>query len=129
MAEIRYGMRVGKGTGQEYRVAADQYMHRRGGHFVYLSNGDVTMCASNSTKVLGWAEPPKDADGYSSWKSSATGRADKVFVITELDAIFEMPYDASATTLTASYIGTQITVAESGATYSQIQEASSEPLT
>ena len=123
MAEIRMGQREGNGHGKEIRVAADQYMARRGGHFVYLDSGAVTMVASNTEKVYGWAESPKDAAGYSSWKSSSVANSDDIFVIDELDGVFEMPYDASATTLSLDHIGETMTIAESGVTYSQVQEA------
>ena len=35
MAEIKYGWVKGPHKGVEYPIAASQYFHRRGGHFVY----------------------------------------------------------------------------------------------
>ena len=122
MAEIKYEMRKGLGKGSEIPVAADQYVSRLGGKFVYLDAGNVTMCASDSTKVYGWALPPKDAAGYNSWKSSSTAEADKIFVITELDAEFEMPYTAGDT-LAASLVGEDCSIVDTGTTYTTIQVA------
>jgi len=110
MAEIKYGIREGKGHGREYPVAASQYFQRRGGHLVTMINGAVTLAASCTGHVgdglLGWATVPKDSvatTGY--WKSSSTAKADKVFVITDLDAVYEMPYDGHIASLTATLIG------------------------
>lgn len=122
MAEIKYEQKKGTGKGTEIRVAADQYVARRGGKFVFLSNGDVTMCASDSTKVMGWAVPPKDASGQAAWKSSSTGRDDSIFVITALDDVYEMPYVAG-TTLSASLVGEDCSIIETGSGYSLVQSA------
>jgi hypothetical protein len=123
-SDIRYGHVAGPGKGREYRVAADQYFSRKGGKFVYLSSGDVTMCASNTTQVMGWAVTPKDADGYNAWKSSATGRADKVFVITPgLDDVFELPVKETAASMTATYIGAAAGIVIDGSTYTTIMKA------
>lgn len=110
MAEIKMGIREGKGHGREYPVAASQYFQRRGGHLVTMIDGAVTLSASKTALrgdgLLGWATVPKDSvatTGY--WKSSATAKADKVFVITDLDAVYEMPYDGHTASLTASLIG------------------------
>ena len=80
MAELSFGWREGPGKGREMGVAASQYFHRRGGHFVYVdSSGDVNVCGSQPTggygntaasSVYGWLETPKDTSGYNSWKSS-----------------------------------------------------------
>ena len=110
MAEIKMGLRTGKGHGREYPVAANQYFQRRGGHLVTLVDGAVTLSASKAALrgdgLAGWAEVPKDSvatTGY--WKSSSTAKEDKVFVITDMDAIYEMPYDGHTASLTASLIG------------------------
>ena len=120
MAEIKYEQRKGTGKGTEIRVAADQYIARRGGKFVFLSNGNVTLCASDSTKVMGWAVPPKDADLKPSWKSSSVSQEDSIFVITALDDVYEVPYIAGDT-LTASLIGEDCTIVEAGLLYDQVQ--------
>lgn len=123
MAELSYGHRTGTGKGKEYKVAADQYIHRRGGKVVYLSTaGEVTMCGSDATYAMGWAVPPKDASGYNAWKSSSTAGADKIFVITGIDDEYEMPVH-SAITITATYIGMGAAAVLSGSTYSQVQYA------
>lgn len=106
MAELRYTNVEGRGQGREYKVAADQYMHRRGGKFIKLVNGRVNVCASGDSMVAGWAVTPKDASGYSAWKSSSTAGEDKIFVIYGLDNIFELPVHEGNASLTASpYIG------------------------
>lgn len=105
MAEIKYGHREGPGHGKEYPVAANQYFHNRGGHFVYLVNGNVTLVGSSNKKIAGWAEIPKQAAGYESWKSSSTAEADSVFVITGVDDVFEVPCLQSQASLNASWIG------------------------
>ena len=103
--EIKFGHVEGPGHGREYKVAASQYFARRGGKFVYLVNGAVTLCATNSSKVMGWAETPKDTSGQNSWASSSTAKKDKVFVITGIDDVFELPYNEAAASLDASLIG------------------------
>lgn len=110
MAEIKMGLRAGKGHGREYPVAASQYFQRRGGHLVTMIDGAVTLAASctghRGDGLVGWAEVPKDSvatTGY--WSSSSTAKADKVFVITDIDAIYEMPYNEQIASLTASLIG------------------------
>jgi len=123
MAEMIYGHRTGPGKGKEYKVAASQYMHRRGGKVVYLSTaGEVTMCGSDATYAMGWAVPPKDASGYNAWKSSSTAGDDRVYVITGMDDEYEMPVH-SAITLTATYIGHGASPVLSGSTYSMVQYA------
>jgi len=122
-SEIRYGNVAGPGSGREYRVAADQYVSRKGGKFVQLVAGDVTLCASGATQIAGWAETPKDADGYNAWKSSATARADKVFVISAECNTFELPCNEANATLTASYIGCGCGIVNSGTTYTLVQKA------
>lgn len=107
MAEIKMGLRKGGQQGEEYPVAASQYFQRRGGHLVTISGGAVSLVASNNrgTGILGWAVVPKDTTGYNYWVSSSTAKADKVFVITGLDAVFEMPFDGHLASLTATLIG------------------------
>jgi len=108
MAEIRFGHREGPGKGKEYPVAASQTFYRRGGKFCYLdSTGAVVVKSSSSTcatRIMGWAEIPKDAAGYDYWTSNSTAKVDKVFVITPTQSdIFEIP--CKDTSLTASYLG------------------------
>lgn len=113
MAELAMGWREGPGKGKEYPVAASQYFHRRGGHFVYVdSSGNVTLCrgydagdGAGTRRVFGWAEVPKDAAGKNSWKSSTTAAADKVFVITGLDNRFEVPLSVVPTATTLGKYG------------------------
>lgn len=105
MTEIKFGHVEGPGHGREYPVAASQYFARRGGKFIYLVNGAVTLCATDSSKVMGWAETPKDTSGEDSWASSSTAKKDKIFVITGMDDVYELPYNEAAASLDASLIG------------------------
>lgn len=123
-AEIRYGRVEGEGSGREYPVAANQYLHGLGGKFVYLSAGNVTLCASDASEIAGWANSPKCTTGYNAWKSSATAEKDSVFVTYGMDDVYEMPYDnANNASLAASLIGLGCLTVESGSTYSTIQKA------
>ncbi len=122
--EIKYGRVEGDGSGREYPVAANQYFHRLGGKFVYLSAGNVTLCASDSTEIAGWAHMPKCAAGYDAWKSSSTAEEDKMFVSYGLDDVYEMPYDNSTNaSLAASLIGAGCDILDTSATYTLIQKA------
>jgi hypothetical protein len=121
MAEIRYGWREGSGKGKEYSCAADQYFYRRGGKFVYLDDGYVKLCATDTDQIMGWAETPKDADGYNCWKSSS---GDKVFVMYDQDAVFEMPADESNASLCATWLGgAGVGIVNANATYTLTQKA------
>jgi len=122
--DIKMGHAYGSGRGQELGVAANQYMHSRGGHFVYLdSAGAVTMCASNSTEIFGWACAPKNADGYNSWKSSSTAKADSVYVVSGLEDRFVMPLATSSASANATIVGKGCMTVETGSTYDKIQQA------
>jgi len=122
--EIKFGLREGRGTGKEYPVAANQYFHNRGGRFVYLDAGNVTLAASDTTTIMGWADAPKQASGYQAWKSSSTAEKDKVFVVTNLDGVFELPWDNSlGASLAASLIGAGVGLNNSGSTYTTKQLA------
>ena len=124
MTEIRYQRVEGEGSGREYPVAASQYFHRLGGKFVYLNAGNVTLCASDSTEIAGWANVPKCTTGYNSWKSSGTAEEDKVFVTYGLDDVYEMPYDNTTNaSLAASLIGAGADTLDTSTTYTLIQKA------
>lgn len=134
MAEIRYGHREGPGKGKEIDVAADQYFHNRGGHFVYVnSSGDCTLCATvtgapsgdtAASSVFGWLVSPKQADGYNSWKSSATAGADKCFVIfADPNNIFELPADSTTTASLSNIGGGAALIGTGDAAYTRIQQA------
>ena len=120
MAELRYGHVEGPGKGREYPMAADQYIARRGGKFVYLSGGEVTLCASGTGYPIGWVESSKDDSGYNCWRSVS---GDTGFVIYDSNAVFEMPVNESAASLAASQIGLAFKLVESNATYTYIQKA------
>ena len=134
---LSYGHREGPGKGRETGVAANQYFHRRGGHFVYIdSSGDANLCGSldaagyntetSASTVYGWLVTPKDTSGYNSWKSSSTAGNDSAFVIYGLDDVFELPVGAAdTTTASLSYVGLGacIDLAGSDATYNRIQYA------
>ena len=123
MAEVRYGHVEGPGKGREIPTAADQYFHRRGGKFVKLVAGNVTLCATGDAVVYGWANTPKHAEGYDAWKSSATAEADSVYVIYGVDDVFELPVDEANASLAASYIGQGAALVNSGSTYTTVQKA------
>jgi len=124
MAEIKYGRVEGEGSGREYPVAANQYFHRLGGKFVYLSAGNVTLCASDATEVAGWANVPKCTAGYNSWKSSSTAGADSVFVTYGMDDVYEIPFDNTTNaSLAASLIGLSCDTLDTSTTYTLIQKA------
>ena len=118
MAELKYGHVEGPGKGREYPVAASQTFYRRGGKFVILRAGNVTLCASTAATITGWAITPKDAAGQAYWTSSSTAEADKVFVIfPSLLDVFEIP-NSEATSVLASEIGMAARIKiESGAQY------------
>ena len=124
MPEIKFGHRSGPGHGKELPVAASQYFHNKGGHFVYLSAGNVTLAASGSLKLAGWAEGRKEAAGYKAWKSSGTAEDDTMFVITGVNDVYELPwYDSSGASLAASLVGLKTGLRLSGSTYTTKQYA------
>lgn len=126
MAEMKYGHREGPGKGKEMPVAASQYFHRRGGHFVVANAAGHMLVAStvnSASPLVGWAEVPKDASLKSSWKSSSTAGADSVFVITGLENIFEMPVDKSVASANATLVGKGCGITDANATYTMIQRA------
>jgi hypothetical protein len=122
--EIKYGWREGEGKGKEVPVAADQYFHRQGGHFVTLNAaGMVSIASAAATQIYGWAETPKDTAGKNCWKSSSTAGVDKVFVIYGSEDIFELPFSATLT-VTATHIGKGCDLQlDKTATYGQRQKA------
>lgn len=124
MAEIRYGLRNGPGKGREVPVAADQYFSRRGGKFAYIASGNLTLCGSVCSIVAGWVETPKDS--YREvWKSSSSAGKDKVFLISGLEDVFELPCDQANASLATTHIGQGADIWEAGsnATYLTQQKA------
>ena len=123
---IRYGLVEGEGKGREIPLTPDQYFHRQGGHFVQLIAGNATLCASGVTKVFGWAETPKQADGYEAWKGSATAEADKLFIMyADPDNVFAIPATLSTTykSVAASLVGKGCGLVLGGTTYTIRQYA------
>lgn len=118
-SRVRMGHVEGPGKGREYPMAADQYIARRGGKFVYLSGGEVTLCASNIDPI-GWVVSSKDDSGKSAWKSVS---GDYNFVIDGLNDVFEMPVADAVASLAASQIGLVFKVDQVGATYAMVQKA------
>jgi len=118
MSEIKYGWAYGGHRGVEVPVGGDQYFHRQGGHFVVASpaTGYVTVATAVHTTLFGYAEVPKDAAGYSAWKSSSTSGADKVFVITDPTAVYAMPCQTAAS-ITQALVGDGRQIVTAGATY------------
>lgn len=116
--EIKFGCTSDDVQGFTLPVAAEQYFHRMGGHFVYTdATGAVTLAATPIGTLLGWAEVPKDAAGYNAWKSSATAKADSVFVITDPSAVYAIPVTESTASLTASLVGDCADLVLAGSTY------------
>lgn len=122
MSEIKYGYAYGGHKGVEVPVGASEYFHRQGGHFVTASSGTgyIELAEVTATRIFGWAEVPKDADGKSSWLSSSTDGNDKVFVITDPTAVYAMPCQTAASIL-QSLVGKATDLSEAGATYSRKQ--------
>jgi electron transfer flavoprotein alpha subunit len=118
MSEIKYGWAYGGHKGVEMPVTADQYFHRQGGHFVVASaaTGYATVANATNTTLFGYAEVPKDTAGYSSWKSSSTTGADKVFVITDPTAVYAMPCRTAAS-VTQALVGDAQDIVMADATY------------
>lgn len=128
MSVVRSGLAEGKGKGREVRLAPNQYFHRKGGHFVHLRNSSkgavATLCASGINLIFGWAETPKQADGYDAWKGSSTVAADKLFCIyADPSNVFELPANEAAASMTASWIGKGAALMLTGATYTTVQKA------
>jgi len=101
---LSVGHIAGGVQGYTLPVAASQMFHPDGGHFVYLdANGRVTLALTATQYLFGWACTPRsfaagstnESNGY--WTSSSTAGADKVYVITDLTAVFCIPVDSSAT--------------------------------
>lgn len=124
MSEIKYGWAYGGHKGIEIPVAADQYFHRQACHFVVASaaTGYATLADATDPTLLGWAEVPKDAAGYSAWKSNAVDAVDKVFVITDPTAVYAVPIRTVASVVQA-LVGDLIDISQTGATYTLKQYA------
>lgn len=131
--EIKYGIREGKGHGKEVPVAASQYFHRLGGGFVYLSSGAVTHAASGTGNIAGYVDCPKHVAGTDSWVSSSTAKKDKLFVMTGLKDVFEIPYWGHTASPNATLVGRNIGVftckANMGATESNLVTVSNQTAT
>lgn len=100
---MKYGCIKGNISSKQYPVAASQYFHRNGGAFVYLdASGHVTLALTATATLFGYAIAPQSPNAVSAgsssdyWKSSATAGADYVSVITDLNAEFLVPADATA---------------------------------
>jgi len=106
--EIKYGIREGKGHGKEVPVAASQYFHRLGGGFVHLVSGAVTLSASGTANIAGYVGAPKHVEGTDSWVSNSTAKKDKVFVMTGLKDVFEIPYWGHSASPNATLVGRNI---------------------
>lgn len=112
MASIKYGCITPNIKGREYPVAASQYFVHDGVNAVYLDgSGHVTLALTATATLKGVAIVPKGRGAGSSdsyWKSSATAGADKLFVITDLEAEYLLPAGGTAigdTTVTAAMAG------------------------
>jgi len=122
--ELRYGLKEGPGKGKEVKLSPNQYFHRRGGHFVMLRPGGfASLCASGIPEVYGWVEPPKQADGYESWKGSSTAGADTAFCYyADPDNVFEIGVDEVGASVNATMLGRGVGLKLSGTTYTIVQK-------
>ncbi|MBU2346678.1 MAG: hypothetical protein KJ888_21005 [Gammaproteobacteria bacterium] len=88
---------------QEQPLAASVVFKLLSGKFVTRdSSGNYAISISSDTQIWGWAEV--DAD----WTTSATEAIDKIVIIDDLEAVFEMPNDSGNTALTEAIIKTLI---------------------
>lgn len=99
---LKYGCITPNASGRTYPVAASQYFHHNGGGFVHLDgSGHVTLSLTATGTIFGWADAPvgvgAGAAGSAYWLSSATAGADKLFVVTDKNAEFIVPADATVT--------------------------------
>ena len=99
MASLKYGCITPNAKGRTYPVAASQKFKHEGGGFVHLdASGHVTLSLTATGTLFGFVEAPAGKGAGSDaavWQSSATAGADKVHVITDRDAEFVVPADAS----------------------------------
>jgi hypothetical protein len=98
------------------------YFHRLGGHFVKITEGNATLCASGDAVVAGWAVTPKQTTGKQSWKGGGK-EADSLFVIYGLEDVFELPVNEGNASIAASWIGQGAGLVNSGATHAMKQYA------
>lgn len=117
MAEIRYDHREGPGKGIEVPCAYSSF-HRRGGKFVTMSSGNATMAASGDT-LAGWAVAGRDDN--SGLNDYIVVNSGKIFIITGMDDVFEMPVEESKASLAVTHIGAhaQVVLTNSAATVVQ----------
>lgn len=99
---MKYGCITPNVKGREYPVAASQKFTHASGAFVHLDgSGHVTLSLTATATIFGYAIAPQGvgaaAAGSAYWQSSATAGADKIFVITDLDAEFVVPADDTVT--------------------------------
>ncbi len=96
-----YGCIDSNVTIQEYGVAADVFFYHAGINLVYLDgSGHVALAITATATLLGWAIVPKGMGAGSDatyWKAAAVAGADKIQVVTSLDARFLLPADEAVT--------------------------------
>jgi len=81
-AHLRYGqVKGGKVNVGGFLWAASQVVKNKGGKFVFLNAGALTLCVDGSTQVIGWANE---------YERTPTA-GDKVTVNLALDAVFRIP--------------------------------------
>lgn len=120
MASIKYGCITPNVVGREYPVAASQYFYHDGVNAVYLdSSGHVTLALTATATLKGIAVVPKGRGAGSSdsyWLSNATAGVDKIFVITDPNAEYLLPADATVTAAMAGNACDLISVNDGTAT-------------
>ena len=120
MSEIRYTIVEGTGRGREYPMTDSQYFARRGGKFVKLSAGAVSLVGSTD-EIFGWCETAKDDTGKNAWMSVS---GDTGFVYyADPENVFELPVNELSASLAASQIGLSFKCVTVGATYAMKQYA------
>ena len=101
MASLVYGCISTGMECHEYPVAASQYFYHEGINFVDISSGYVSKVETADTAIYGFAIVPAgrgvntSSDTY--WQSGSSAGDDNILVVTDKDALFLLPADATPT--------------------------------
>jgi len=101
MGSLTYGVLTGMddSTTVTVPVAASQYFYHEGINFVDIdSSGHATKVETADTEIYGFAIVPKGrgvGEDNIHWQSSATAGKDSIQVVTDRDALFLLPADAT----------------------------------
>jgi len=121
-AFLRLGQVEGRGKGKELTLAAGQYYHILGGHFVKMSGAQngASLCASGTPTVAGWVISPKQDTGKDAY---LTVSGDKGFLINGYEDVFAIRPDETFASMAASWVGYGMGMTLANATYATIQKA------